>query len=244
MILYKLIGYDPVINIYVNPETGETENLPSPPFIIADDTPHDYDTFDAPESWAKYAVGMVGSVFGLREYRSIRWEIYTRIEAISGSDYANWDLLSSEQKIVALEWSNIRIINAMGFVFYVTECRGQEQADAFIDAYLRKAQKASELRYYTAFTKFGFVYMGKTQGLKAESYAREDFLDTTYITRGVVFKEDDGISGLGDWVLGLNGYSETGLKPRIVAEEFFLGGGIDVDTFCNTLIAILDDGLF
>lgn len=244
MTLYKLTGYDPPTDVYINPISGQIENLPNTPFVISDIIPDGYDNFDAPENWAKYAIAMIGTVFGLREYRSLRWEIYTRLEIIAGADYANWDILTEQQKSVAVEWSNIRIVNTKGIEFYVTQCGGQNEANIFIDTYLKRAQKASELRYYMAFTKFGFIYLGKLQGLKAESYARADFLDTTYIVRGVAFKSEDGIDGIGDWILGTNGYSITGLKPRIVSGEFVLGGGMDVDTFCNSLIAIIDDGSF
>jgi hypothetical protein len=244
MILYKLQGYNPQTNVYTNPQTGQVQDLPNTPFVINDSPPSGYELFDTPENWANYGSQLVGSVTGLQEYLSLRREIYTRIEAICGLDYMQWDLLSSEQKQVALVWSNIRIANARGFTFYATECGGASIAQNYISAFLSNSYQARKLRYYTAFTIFGYTYLGKTQGLKAESYAREDFLDTTYVDRGVVFKADDGIDGLGDWIQGINGYSTTGLKPRIDSGEFVLGGGMTSAVFCDTLVEIINDGNF
>lgn len=242
MILYKLNGYTPSTDTYINPVSGQKENLPSPPFVIDESAPENYSLFDAPEDWANYAGGLMGEVVGLKDYCSLRYEIYIRIQAICGNDYANWENLSAEQKQVALVWCNIAIVNTRGIIFYITQCGGQSIADSYIANYLNQSFDARDHRYYVAFTIYGFTYMGKAQGLKAESYARADQLDTTYIDRGVMFKSEDGIDGLGDWILGTNGYTTTGLKPRINAGEFTLLLGMDADTFCNTLVAILNDG--
>lgn len=213
--------------------------------ILSGDFTADYiDISDDVSNWSKYGIYVVGKFTGFREYRSIRREIYTRIELICGVDYMDWDLLSSEQKQIALEWCNIRIINSRGIDFYVTECGSQEQSDSFVDLYFKKSKEAAEFRYLTAYTKFFFDYLGKSHGIKAESYARKDFLDTTYMIRGTVYSANDGIDGIGDWVLGQSSYETTGLKPKIIAEEFTLSDGMDTTTFCDTLVGILNDGLF
>lgn len=244
MILYKLNGYDSVTSNYINPSTEMSEPLPSQPFVVANSAPEGYSEFDSAEDWANFGGNAMDSVVGLSDYLSLRSQICARIESICGSDYVNWDNLSTEQKKVALIWCNIRIVNIKGIVFYATKCGGSATATDYISRHLNQSYIAREERYYTAFTIFGYSYMGKAQGLKAESYARKDFLDTTYIDRGVMFKSEDGIDGLGDWIQGINGYSQTGLKPRITSGEFALGGGMSVDTFCNTLIAILDSGTY
>lgn len=242
--LYKLEGYNPITKNYVNPVTGESAPLPKIPFIVSQNHPDGYEEFSSIEDWANYGDFVLDTHFGLRDYLALRYQIYSRIESICGSDYINWNNLSQKEKQIALKWSNIRIVNTRGIVFYVTECGGQEIASIYIENHLNKSYEVREDRYYNAFTLFGYQYLGKMQGLKAESYARKDFLDTTYVDRGVVYKSDDGIDGIGDWIQGLNGYSETGLKPRIISGEFVLGGGISVDTFCNTLVGILDEGLY
>jgi hypothetical protein len=244
MTLYKLTGYDPITNIYTNPSTGVIENLPDTPFKISDTAPVGYESFDSPEYWAQYGIELVGFATGLKEYLSLRREIYTRIEAICGADYMQWNNLSATQKQVALKWSNIRIANARGLTFYATECGGTTNAQNYISDFLSKSYQAREMRYYTAFTIFGYTYLGKSQGLKAESYSRSSFLDTTYVERGVVFKADDGIDGLGDWILGINGFSVTGLKPRIDNGEFVLSSGMSSADFCNTLVDIINNGNF
>jgi hypothetical protein len=244
MILYKLIGYNELTDTYINPNTGEKENIPMPTFTIANTVPDNYSEFNGPDNWAVYGAGLVGSIYGLREYISLRYEIYTRIELIAGIDYSLWDNLTAAQKNIAIVWCNVRIVNAKGMTFYVQKCGSQDMANFYISDYLDKSNIARDYRYYVAFTVFGYTYLGKLQGIKAESFLRHDFLDTTYIDRGVVYKTVDGIDGIGDWILGTNGFSITGLKPRIIAGEFILGGGMNVDTFCDTLVGMLDEGLF
>lgn len=242
--LYKLDGYNAVTKLYINPSTGQPSPLPKAPFLVSQSLPQGFVEFSSIEDWANYGDAIIESHFGLRDYLALRYQIYSRVEEIAGIDYINWNNLSQIEKQIALKWSNIRIVNTRGIVFYVTECGSQELASTYIYDHLNKSYESREDRYYNAFTLFGYQYLGKAQGLKAESYARKDFLDTTYVDRGVVFKSVDGIDGIGDWIQGLNGYSETGLKPRIISGEFILGGGMDVDTFCNTLVGILDEGLY
>lgn len=244
MILYKLDGYNPVTKNYISPSSGQAAPLPSQPFVVADAPPQNYSEFDSADKWANYGENAMDSVIGLSDYLSLRYQIYTRIEAIAGEDYADWDDLSAEEKQAALIWSNIRIVNTRGIAFYATECGGMNVATDYINKYLNQAYLAREERYYNAFTIFGYTYMGKEQGLKAENYARKDFLDSIYVERGVMFKSVDDIDGLGDWIQGINGYSVTGLKPRIVAGEFTLLYGMTVDVFCDTLVGILDDGIY
>jgi hypothetical protein len=242
MKLYKLIGYDPEKDIYKNPKNGLIENLPDANFFISDKKKAKYEVFDEPENWAKYAVYLVGQFLGLKDYCSLRYEIYTRIQAICGSDYSKWDDLSMEQKGVALVWCNIAIVNARGMEFYISECGDKNIADTYISDYMNKSNEARKYRYYIALTIYGFACFGKAQALKVESNIRASFLNNTYIERGVMFKSEDGIDGLGDWIQGTNGYSTTGLKPLIVGGQISLANGMNADTFCNTLVAILNDG--
>jgi hypothetical protein len=244
MKLNKVIGYNLETFIYTNPGTGQVEPLPYPYFSYEDAPPVNYEVFDAPENWAKYKDMIIGGGV-ISDYLALRYQIYTKIEAICGADYANWNNLSAEQKIVALIWSNIRIVNARGIAFYAVECASSDllYTDCIKD-YLDQAYKTRDVRYYNAFTIFGYTYMGKEQGLKAENLARKDFLDTIYVERGVMFKSVDDIDGLGDWIQGLSGYAVTGLKPRIIAGEFVLPPEMPVNVFCDTLVGILDVGIY
>lgn len=244
MTLYKLIGYNESQGIYINPNTGLEENMPSSPFYIGDSVIDNYALFDDPQNWADYGISLVGSVFGLKDYLSIRKEIYTRIEVISGTDYSNWNLLSTYQKSIACIWSNVRVINARGLAFYTAACGSATIVKTYITNFLDQSTSARKCRYYIPYSIFGYTYLGKPQCLVAENYAKRDFLDTFYIERGVMYDSEDGVDGLGDWINGLGPYTITGLKPRIIAGEFTLINGMDVTTFCNTTSAILHDGLY
>lgn len=243
MNLYKLIGYDPITQGYINPNTGQKENIPNSPFCVNNSVPDaTYADFSSPENWVNYGETLLGSYVGFKDYQSLRTLIYTGIEVIAGADYLNWNNLTLEQKNIALVWCNIRIVNARGIVFYATECGGMAVASSNIEHYLDKSIHARNTRF-NAYSNYGFTYMGKNQGLLADTYARQAFMDSTYINRGVVFKSVDGIDGLGDWIQGLESFTVTGLKPRIIAGEFILSG-IDVNTFCNNLIGIINDGTY
>ena len=244
MKLYKLIGYNNITDIYTNPSTGEVENLPSVGILVSESPIANYEEFDTIESWAKYGQDLLGTITGLKDYLSLRYQIYTRIEAICGEDYSNYNLLNEEQKQAAIKWSNIRIANAQGIVFYISKCGSQQVADAYIAEYLTKAEIARQKRYDTAFTVYGFTYLGKQQALKAENYARHSFVDAIYIKRGVVFKDDDGVEGLGDWVLGNYSFAGIGLKQRIETGEFNLLYGMTVGVFCDNLINVINNGMY
>ena len=243
MILYKLIGYEPLTDVYTNPQSGLVEYLPSMPFVVADTIPPtNYMLYDAPENWASQGQNLIGSYTGLEEYLSLRVQIYTRIENICGTDYSNWNSLSDSQKQIALVWCNLRMADVVGLPTYAQYCGSLNIAKRYINDFINYSIPARQLRYDT-FSLFGFTYLGNAQGIKAEHYARKDFLDSIFLNRGVVLNSEDGVDGLGDWVLGQNSYTTTGLKPMIVSGQFILNG-IDVDTFCNALIGIIHDGIF
>ena len=115
---------------------------------------------------------------------------------------------------------------------------------------LNAKQKAITLTYFPTkiITAQGFDFFatqsGALQGLKAESMLRANFLDATYIKRGVLWIADDGIEGLGNWTIADNGFVTDGLKALIINGTFVLGGGIPTDTFINALIGIIQDGLY
>lgn len=242
MNLYKVIGYNQANNIYTNPQTGQVENLTIPPFVVGTTPPSDsYADFSSAINWAEYSTSILGLYFGFRDYISLRYQIYTAIETIAGTDYANWNNLSTSEKAVALKWCNIRIINALGLSFFVTACGSQLLANKYVSDYLDNSIVARNWRYQKGYSVFGFNYLGRTQALLAESYSRSLFLIDAYIQRGVVYNSVDGINGLGDWVQGLGDFSTTGLKPRIIDEQFTLTG-IGVNDFCDGLVDIIDNG--
>lgn len=241
MKLGRLIGYDQATDSYRNPSTGEVENLPDMSYRIGEALDAKYEELAGITDFYNYAGLFISTIPLFRDYISFRQELYTRIELVSGTDYAQWDALSAEEKEIALLYCCTRIINSRGITFYVTECGGQEIANVNVREFLN-ITKAVRQQRYNALTNYAYAYLGKTQGLKAERYMRREFIDRVYIDRGVIYVSEDEIEGIGDWILGLNGFDTTGLKPRIVAGEFVLPQGVDTDVFCATLVAIVEDG--
>lgn len=244
MILGKLKGYDIATGQYIDGQ-GEIVNLPKSPFcVVTSNLSSDYDDISSvPEYWDKYGFQYLGSVTGFKDWMSLRAIIRPLITAICGVDYSNWDALNSDQKEIILRYAPTKIIDAQGFTFLVTKSGGLQNAYSYLDHYLSKSQEGRSARY-DAYMKFGYNYLGTAQGLKAESLLRSLFLDVTYIKRGVLYIADDGIEGLGNWTISDNGFLNNGLKARIQNGEFVLGGGIDVNTFINTLQGILDNGTY
>jgi hypothetical protein len=243
MKLGRLIGYDQETDSYTNPVTGQKENLPDMSYKVGESLDSKYEELTGVVDFHAYASLFIGTIPLFRDLLSFRLEIYTRIELISGTDYANWNALSAEEKDIALIYCSTRIINSRGISFYATECGGQEIANVNICKFLNMSEAVRGQRY-NALTNFAYAYLGKQQGLSAEDIARHDFLDTKYMIRGVIFITEDGVEGLGDWVLGLNGYATTGLKPLIIAGTYVLPVGVDVNVFCDALVAIINDGAY
>lgn len=249
MLLGKLQGYDIATGQYS--EGGATKNLPKAPFIISSGAlPVDYDDFGIlPENWYKYAYELIGSAVGFRDYQSWRIEIRTLIEVIAGADYVNWNILTDEQKIIALRIVPTKVIDARGFTFFndqVTALIGNGDTTTFIVTnYLDKSTEARSMRY-DVLIKFAYQYLGKNQGLRAELLARGTFTDMVYIERGVLYNAEDGIDGFGDWILSNVGttFENTGLKAKINDGTFSLGGAIPTQTFLDALIGIIENGLY
>jgi len=243
MLLGKLQGYD--IDTCEYTVEGVLTERPKSPFCVVTTTlPSDYDDISSvPEYWVKFGILHLGTVVGFKDWMALRAIILPLITGICGTDYANFDDLNAAQKDIALKFFPTKIVKEQGFVFFVTKSGGVDEAFANIEYFLSLAEPARKNRYI-AFMKYGYQYLGTTQGLKAELALRKDFLDVTYIKRGVLYFSEDDIDGLGDWVEGLSTYTVTGLKPKIDNSDYVLDAGMDVTTFINTLVAILEEGIY
>jgi len=194
MTLYILTGYDPVTHIYVNPNTSQVENLPYPAFVIANSLPANYEAFDAPENWDKYAITLVGSTDDLPDFASLQIQICTRIEAIAGVDYSSWNSLSAAQQDVAVRWCGLRIISAQGNAFYISKCGSQEIADYYTKRLVSKISKFNEpteiaIKVIKIYSDFSVASLSKD----IEIF----LLPEGYMVRGVVIKHDVKFQGTG-----------------------------------------------
>jgi hypothetical protein len=243
MLLGQLQGYDAVTGVYS--VEGVADNLPGNPFVVSASTlPSGYDDISSsPEKWHKYGKGLIGTASGFKDWMSLRAIILPLITSICGTNYANFDDLNAEQKIIALHYFPTKIVTSQGFPFFVTKSGGTANAFSYVENYLNLSEIARSNRYIN-YMNFGYQYLGTPQGLKAESFLRAAFLDTTYIKRGVLFTAEDGIDGLGDWTNNTGSFTTNGLKARIENEEFVLGPGITLQSFIDTLTNILVDGAY
>ncbi len=246
MILLKLIGYDLVTNVYTDPNTGKVENLPSSAICVSDTILPGYEDISTIENWNKYGVENIGDVVGFKDWMCLRSAIKPLILAICGEDFMNWDNLNTEQKQVALNFLPTKIIDAKGSDFSMTQTGGLYHGKLILDNYQSLSEKARSNRLKT-FGDFGYYGLGKDQGLQLERQFQVLALDKSYIQRGVLFLAEDTVDGLGDWVLGTNGFGVIGLKPQLLAGTYNLLPGFPytVADFCDVLAHnILENGIY
>lgn len=242
MILAKLQGYNIATGEYL--VQGADNLLPKEAIIVASALPSGYeDISSSPVYWDHFGPSLIGTTPGFKDYMSLRAIILPLITAICGSDFSNFNYLSTDEKEIALRYFPTKIIASQGINFFFTKASSQEKGLFYIDNYLAVSSVAREKRY-TAYINFGYQYLGSIQGIKAESYLREAFLDITYVKRGVLYIAEDGIEGLGNWTISDNGFSTDGLKARIDSGQFILGPGITTAAFIDTLQGILDNGTY
>lgn len=246
MVLGKLIGYNITTGEYTNGD-GQVVNLPKNPFCISSTTlPEDYEDIGSIENWNDFGKQFIGSIVGFKDWMCLRSIIKDLIIAITGSDFVNWDNLNQQQKIVAMTYIPTKIIDAKGSPFFMAQAGGLYEGKAYLDSFQTLAERARTQRLKT-FGDFGYYGLGKNQGLELERMYQVLSLDRSYIIRGVLFEAEDDIAGIGDWVMGTNGFSENGLKPLLNAGTFNLLQGFPytIDEFCSVLSSnILENGLY
>lgn len=245
MLLGKLQGYDIATGQYLDAQ-GEDALLPKDAFIVASALPTDYDDISSNmEYWNTFAPALISnSVVGFKDWLCLRAEIKTLIYNIAGSDFVNWDLLSAEQKIIALKYVPTKIIDAKGSPFFMAQAGGLYEGKAYLDTYQTLASGSRQKRLKT-FGDFGYYGLGKEQGLQLERMYQVLALNESYTERGVMYLVEDSVDGIGDWVMGTNGFGASGLKPLLVAGTFNLLAGFPytIDQFCDILATnILENG--
>lgn len=244
MILGKLQGYNEITQQYTDGQ-GKVVNLPMPAFVVGPSLPENYDDFgQTPEAWELYGKGELGTVVGFKDWACLRAIIKTLIINIAGNDFANWDNLNSDQKIIAMKYIPTKIIDARGSDFFMQQAGGLYQGKSYLDIFQTNAEKARAERLKT-FGDFGYYGLGKDQGLQLERIFQLLALDRAYVIRGVLFETEDTVPGLGDWVYGTNGYGANGLKPLLEAGTYTLLPGFPytIDQFCGILATnILENG--
>jgi hypothetical protein len=246
MLLGKLQGYDMETGEYT--VDGQLSNLPKNPFCVATSLPNDYDDISSNmEYWDKYSEQFINdSIVGFKDWMSLRNIIKSLITAITGDDFANWNNLTQAQKIIAMRYIPTKIIDAKGSNFFMQQAGGLYEGKSYLDYFQTLAEKARTKRLKTM-GDFGYYGLGKNQGLQLERIYQELDLDRSYVIRGVLYQSEDNIDGLGDWIMGTNGFGANGLKPLLNAGTYNLLAGFPytIDEFCSILSSnILENGLY
>lgn len=248
MILGKLNGYDEINDQYTI--EGVQSELPNVPFIVVNDisslTSEYINYGTSSENWLNNTIDIINSetIVGFKDILCLRKEILPLIYAIAGTDFANFANLNIVEKSITLKYFPTKIIDAQGNNFFFYYSGGLEQGLMNITYYQEISIKAREKRYINI-ANYVYQYLGKSDGLKAERNAQQDHLDTGYTRRGIVYQSEDGLLGLGDWILSNGDYWSTGLKSSINNNIYTMKiNDITVDQFCDNCINIIQNGIY
>lgn len=200
---------------------------------------------NAIDAFYQYGEALVGRFDGFKDWMCLRNQVKLHVENIAGTDYANFGLLTADQKKAALIYVPTKVIDKQGATFYGTECAtaGLNAGD-LIKNYLGGAADARAKRY-EELVSYAYQQLSTGDGLKAEDEVRANSLKGKFIERGVATTAVDGVDGIDDWIQGINSFTATGLKAKIDASELSLiNPALTSAQFCDQCSAIINDGQY
>ena len=207
--------------------------------VMADTAPTDYTictSFSVLIDLKDYVFGLYNATI---DYLAFRTFFISLVEAQVGTDYATFGSLTAAEKLIALEWCNIRIAKELGLPTFYTHCGGADIGNGFIAAHLKNASSARLVRFTAAQTTF-YNALQRTQGILVEAFMRTEGLKNAYIENGVIDVVADGIPGIKDYVMGVAPYATTGLYPELVAGNLIFAG--DKLALCTSISSLLENG--
>jgi hypothetical protein len=199
------------------------------------------------ENWDIFGYKLIGSVFGFKDFMSLRSIIKVLIESKCGGDYSTFEsTLNNNEKGIAYKIIPTKIVKKRGYIFFSDQCGGDEIASNYVESYIGMAELARKKRYLK-FVLYVYSELENSDGLKAEKRVRENQLLTQFVERGVMKKSDDDVDGLSDW---LNGTSGTEFENDSLINSLNIGTytlndpGLTKQQFVDNCIGILENGLY
>lgn len=205
--------------------------------VVADVLPNDYLDISTIENWDKFGVGLLGSVFGFKDWKCLRNEIKTLVlEKTSNDINANWSELSSNEKIIACEYLP-NIVSAINFATTITD--PAEQAE-IANNFANNSKDARLSRYNAVYNYTMGMIAVKMDGIVI---LKDIATLTVEYIQGIEYKEWDGTEGLIDYVEATAGTSFAG--AGLPAKNYTLNHpSMTWAQFCNTLSNILKNGAY
>lgn len=245
----KLYRYD-----HYNVGTGKiADGQPEiPVYLVQVDSapePADYTQIatgsDIITAWHNHALHLVGTAVNFMDWKCLRDQIKSEIQAKAGSDYSNYIAnLTAEEKAVAAHYVPTTISDKLGFPQLIADSGGVSQAFDNIDNYLERAEEARYRRYKEI---VGYVYrwLGKVQALQAEDQLTKHRLRRKFIKRGVLRKVEDSVDGFADWVQSEEDHTEDGLKKHLEDNVWTLiAGAPSKSAFCQKIVDCAENGIY
>lgn len=213
------------------------------PFVIGETLPAGYMNITSISNMHTYGSGLIGSVFGFRDWKCLQREIKTLVLDIVDDDIdANWNNLSATEKLLACKYILSRIPPAK-FAATVTDTAERIKIATEYDFNNRQARGSwtSPTGRIQAMRIYLFSKIGTVNALEVLYDVVQDGLIELY-EGGIDGTVEDGNIGINDFILSRAGYSSEGLTSR--SYPVIDGSGDTLQDVADTLIEIAGNGTY
>lgn len=213
----------------------------SPDFQVigdADIIPENYTDVSSVENWALYGPRQIGKFVAFRDWKNLRSEIKTLVLAITSDDIGtNFASLSDEEKKITCKY----LINLVPTDRLIETYASASDRLALSLNFDKESTGARTQRYYVMRT----VLMGKIGSVNGVLYLEDAIRESrveAYLG-GIESKEEDGVSGLYDFIDGTDIYviaspaTLKGLRHR--SYSITDGSGDTLADVCDILLGII-----
>ena len=213
------------------------------PYVIANTLPAGYQDITSIENMDTYAVSLIGSVSGFRDWKCLQREIKALVlNTVDDDINTNWNNLNANEKLIACRYILSRIPPAK-FGATVTDAAERIKIATAYDFNNRDARGSwtSPTGRIQAMRIFLFSKIGTQNSLEVLYDVVRDGLIELY-EGGIEGTVEDGNIGLFDFILSRAGYSSDGLTTR---DYPVIDGSSDsLEDIADGLIEIAANGMY
>lgn len=192
--------------------------------LVAENISEGYSDIGSIINWDLYGPKFIGSVYKFMDWKCLRQIIGVLVYDIVGNDFANWDLLTSEEKKIACKYLTNKIPPLL-FVTSVPTAEIRLEISSFFD---NSSKSARMLRFERGRLEIFGNFAANDCYWVLDKICPD--IELRYYG-GIEKLSDDGYFGLLDWVnVDLR---NSGKVPN---------SGLSLDTVCDNILDILENG--
>jgi hypothetical protein len=213
------------------------------PFIVSNTLPPEYQGITSIENFDRYGRGLIGTIYGFRDWKCLQREIKALVLDITNNDIdTNWNNLSEDEKLIASKYILSRI-PPQKFISIVPDPAKRFQIATEFDFNNRQARGSwtSPSGRVQAMRIYLFSKVGTVNALEVLYDVVRDGLVELY-EGGIDGTVEDGNIGINDFILSRAGYSADGLTTR--AYPVIDGSGDTLQDVADALIEISMNGMY